>query len=453
MKSQRGAEGLRTDLLGSPPSFKKRAIDMYEDTASNFSTVSRLIDTFSGSDDGGGLWTGDETPASGDKWSMEALMKRVEKLAAENSRLKEQAKERRRDEDASKPRVTIAYRWRTLYRLDGSIFLEEPFWSSGEAGQFVLRGQLPVSSTAEYLKRHEDIAFVAFKYYRPGTTLPANAQPGEDDGLPAPQPVKEGVRIVAPAMLEAMKAYLRNIPEFEDQFPDFDPSNEIPGPYLFWYYFRDRIKSGLENLPDDQKTLIKLFRDWIEGAYGSEWSYIDSQFEQGMVSPASMKYLIRPGDVLVSRKNRSIVSYMARNWMKPNNTPEVREMLAGRAEPVETDHSAIENEFASPENSRQKVTYTWSVESWAWSFDGSFRKAGKVLDLKLVTPSPRSSVPISSMEVFPLRFGDEELKKLLKKRGQKYWKFRTRMLVSYADQYGDEMSVVSNPAFWIATSC
>ncbi|KAK3898553.1 P-loop containing nucleoside triphosphate hydrolase protein [Staphylotrichum tortipilum] len=355
-------------------------------------------------------------PDLGGKGGVEGLLRRLEELSEENSRLKHQLQNRTASNNVPKLRATVAYRWRTLYRIESDVFLEEPSWSVGDSNRHTLKGRLPVASTIEYLKRHEDIAFVAFRNYKPAQTLPAGALGADDGTFPTPTPSREAVRLVAPAMIDAMDQFLNHIPDFKTMFPDFDLRAEVPEPYLFWFFSRRGADSALQSLSGERRKLMELFRDWIEGSYGDEWSYIDSQFADGLVSPLSMKYLIRPGEVVVSRKNRLVGSYMAASWVKSEEGHE-------------------------PKRSPQTATYRWSVDSWAWSFDGRFRKAGRVLDLEIQAPTPRSSVPITSLDIFPLRFWDGGLEELLKKRGRTFWKCRRGQLVSYVDEYGDEMNV------------
>ncbi|EUC46495.1 hypothetical protein COCMIDRAFT_92717, partial [Bipolaris oryzae ATCC 44560] len=296
-----------------------------------------------------------------------------------------------------------------------------PSWLDAQDGHFELKGDTPISNLKTYLKRHDDIVFVPFKDYDEGTKLSAATELAEDDFLPQPQPSKEAVMLTSPRMVSAMEKFLSAISGFKESFPEFDPTKEIHEPYLFWFFFRTNMEEALGSLSTEERGMVKLFQDWVEGSYGEEWDYVNSEFEKGMVCPISVKYLIRPGDVL-SRKDT----------------------LQGRAKllthGLQLNEQCTETSEA-PAEKAPKEDYLWTIESWSWSFDGEFKKAAKVLDLKITAPTERNMIPITSLEVFPLKYDDTGLKARLKKRGEIFWKCRERYLVSCVDHYEDEMSV------------
>lgn len=421
-------------------------------------------------------------------------MRRVEELSAQVSRMKRRAKDRGKDEHSQNPRAKIIPRWQTLYRINNGIHLREPSWIDAQYGYFELKGDTPISNLNAYLKRHDDIVFVPFKDYDNGTKLSAATELAEDDFLPQPQPSTEAVILTSAQMVSVMKKFLNAISGFKESFPDFDPTKEIHEPYLFWFFYRTNMEEALRSLSAEERTMIKLFRDWIEGSYGEEWDYIDSEFEKGMVCPISVKYLIRPGDVLVSRKDENIDAYIIKTWpkfleprssqdknidariaghwpnsFKPNSrkdgnidvyTSKVRPLpleskthkdrLQGRAKLPASGIQPNNQDTTKSEVLGQNVAredYLWNIEAWSWSFDGEFRRATAVLDLKITAPTDRSRVPITSLEVFPLKYDETGLEARLKKRGEIFWKCRKRYLVSCVDSYEEDMSVVSF-TFW-----
>ncbi|EUC27844.1 hypothetical protein COCCADRAFT_110654 [Bipolaris zeicola 26-R-13] len=339
--------------------------------------------------------------------------------------MKRRAKDRGKDEHSQNPRAKIIPRWQTLYRINNGIHLREPSWIDAQYGYFELKGDTPISNLNAYLKRHDDIVFVPFKDYDNGTKLSAATELAEDDFLPQPQPSTEAVILTSAQMVSVMKKFLNAISGFKESFPDFDPTKEIHEPYLFWFFYRTNMEEALRSLSAEERTMIKLFRDWIEGSYGEEWDYIDSEFEKGMVCPISVKYLIRPGDVLVSRKDENIDAYIIKTWPK----------------------------FLEPRSPQDKnidaQDYLWNIEAWSWSFDGEFRRATAVLDLKITAPTDRSRVPITSLEVFPLKYDETGLEARLKKRGEIFWKCRKRYLVSCVDSYEEDMSTQDGDRYMV----
>jgi hypothetical protein len=373
----------------------------------------------------------------------ESLRHLVEELTAENKLLKQQVEENKLGESKHDTKVEVEHTFKTLHRIGPNIYLRNPSWSNGGSGEFVLEGHLPIKSLEEYLTRHEDVAFVAFKDYTVGMKLPETTPHKEDDFFPSPQPWKEAVKLTAPVMITAMREFLKQIPDFENFLPDFDPTKEIPAPYLFWFCSRPNVDEAIEALPDFQKALIKLFRNWIEDTYGDEWDFVDSEFAKGQVSPFSVQYLVRPGDVLVSRNHDGIDAHIATSWTNVATADKnIERILQGRAKVLEGVPAEIGKQQENGERSPSKTRYSWAVHSWTWSFDGVFKKQHKPLMLDLSVSTERTGVPITSLNVYPLRFSDEALQIQLRKRGRTFWKCRSRMLVSYVGQYGDEMSVV-----------
>lgn len=188
---------------------------------------------------------------------------------------------------------------------------------------------------------------------------------------------------------------------------------------------------------------MQLFKEWIEGTISSEWDFINSQLQHGFVSPISMKYLVRPNDILVNNTKGFVRAYMARGDLSLLSKQE--DELEVRAEPVgSTESSSLPAGSFDLKSSPPPKKYEWSISSWGWGFDGSFRQAEKELHLEITSTFPRDTVPIASMNVFPLRYGDPKLGKLLKTRGERFWACRNRMMVSYANPYSSEATVVSS---------
>ncbi|KAJ6205482.1 AAA family ATPase [Bipolaris maydis] len=399
-------------------------------------------------------------------WTTAALTRRVEELSAEVNRLKRRTKDRGQNGHSQKPRVKIVSRWQTLYRIHGGIHLREPFWIDAQNGCFELKGDTRISNINNYLRRHDDVVFVAFRDYDGYVELSATTQLAEDDSLPQPQPLSESVMLTSPQMISVMKKFLSVIPGFKESFPEFDPTEEIHEPYLFWFFSRTYVEEALKSLSAKDKKLINLFRDWIEGSYGEEWSYIDSEFEKGVVCPMSVKYLVRPGDVLISRKAEKIDAYIATTWpqfFEPKSSrnqvidlyftetlanslePKLhKDRLQGRAKPSVSVHQSNKQDIKTSDALVQKVAkedYLWTIEAWSWSFDGEFKKTTQVLRLKIAARTERVRIPITSLEIFPLKYDDTGLEARLKKRGEIFWKCRERYLVSCVDHFEDEISV------------
>lgn len=374
----------------------------------------------------------------------ESLLELVEVLHLENTSLRRQVEAGKLGGGRQDTKVKVEPIFRTFHRIGPNIFLRDPSWSNTGHGDFVLEGRLPVKSLDEYLARHENVAFVAFKDYTVGMRLPETTQDREDGSLSSPQPWKEAVKLTAPAMIKAMSDFLSHIPGFKNLLPNFNPTQEIHEPYMFWYCSRPHVAAALDLLPDFQRILIELFQDWVENTYGDEWNFVNTEFAKGVVSPLSVKYLVKPGDVLISREDGVVDGHIATTWTSfvdfpPDMTRGFR--LKGRAKTLNDvlQETNIQQNNVEQPPSNQK--YRWAVDSWAWSFDGGFRKAEKSLTLDTSVPTDHSSVAITTLSLYPLRFASEALRFQLRERGRTFWKCRNRMLVSYVGQYEDERSV------------
>ncbi len=88
-------------------------------------------------------------------------------------------------------------------------------------------------------------------------------------------------------------------PKFATKFPNFDIKSPIPAPYLFWYYYRssDAFK-GLNSL---YREHIELLYSWIDKHYRLMYNRVNEQLSRKVVSYKTIPFLVKPGNVLVSK--------------------------------------------------------------------------------------------------------------------------------------------------------
>ncbi|KAK8036439.1 AAA family ATPase [Apiospora marii] len=329
--------------------------------------------------------------------------------------------------------------YQVFHWIGDSVFLEPPSWEQGDKTYF-LKGHRRISSVSEYTKYHPKIAFAVLRIYS------ENAQPPKGFAnihgtLPSPKPSKEYVKFIAPEMISAMQRFLISIPNFDDQLLEsnmydeerFGPTgeplaqsvaptlvstskldDEIPRPYLFWFFCRSQANEAIGKLQRHDAFLITIFRDWIETAYGPLWKTVNSEFAKGLVSPQSIQYLIRPGDVLVSQKGSVIESYIATSWLFQHPTEK-------------PDH--------------QNIMIKYSVECWCWD-DNGIRKRHTTRGLRISTSSRYTS--IKTLEVSPLWSRHVKLQRQLEKRGRTFCECRKGKLVSYAKEGVDEVNMAND---------
>ena len=384
------------------------------------------------------------SPSQG-RWNVDALLKRIEYLSIENSKLKRKTAlaapviPDEVDRPGDLPQTCASYRCQILHYIGRSVFTGAPSWAENETGGYIIMGHELISDTEEYYRVNRDVAFVICRKYDESAKVPAPSSKGQaqDGELPPPKPQSECVRLVVPEMEQAMRGFLSTIPELDEFARELDFKGDITAPYLFWYHFRNRVSAGIGRLSGIERDLMLLFRDWIEGTYKGIWGYVDGLFSRRMVTPWSIRYLVRPGEVVVSRKGKGIVSYIAAGWVKEADEKRLSKDM-GSLGTTDSD-TALGNRDVH-------IWDRWGSDSaappdcclavWRWGYDGTFRKVHSTLNIVLPASAQHNTVAMSSLEVYPLRFGDGILRNCLWERGQTFWMCRKRRLVSYASSGG-----------------
>ncbi|KAL3447312.1 P-loop containing nucleoside triphosphate hydrolase protein [Aspergillus insuetus] len=303
----------------------------------------------------------------------------------------------------------------TLYRFKDSneVFLKPPVWQRQEdasaEGRYTLQFLTEGAPVHDYLESN-DIACLVFKTY---TTEPLDRPPTENartaDGRSLLSPASESLLFVSEDMIEAVEEYLSTQPKFEGIFPDFDARQEISAPYLFWFTFRSGYASALRSLAPRHRALIKNLGKWISDQYGEVYKRVDGQLLRGVVSAETMKYLVKPGDVLVSEEDGVLQAYMAASWAK-EVTPK-------------SSHACQKS--GSPR---------WEISAWSYGVDGTFYEKYTTLKMELDVQGPEDKVDLRQLDLMPIQYTVLETSMALQQRGKSYWWCREKRLVSY---YGD----------------
>lgn len=207
-------------------------------------------------------------------------------------------------------------------------------------------------------------------------------------------------------------------------------------PYYWWYCYRDQ-PDIFDTLSRAQEKLIRNLTDWIEANYSELYSRIDSQFERGMVSAASMSFLVRPGDVLVRMDQDSVEAYLASSSLDVINKENFRVRMS-------EDHLSSSDEFArlhAATPPTKKVQTEWEVNAWSYIYNGNFSKQTKKLSIAFSDDTENTEIPVQDLSVFPLRFASLELRESLEQRGKTFWSCRYRKYISYAKETKEEHGV------------
>ncbi|KAI1417922.1 AAA family ATPase [Hypoxylon sp. FL1857] len=351
-------------------------------------------------------------------------------LEAENRRLRAPSAEPEKKVIFEAP----APRWQVFHKLEGSTSLNEPSWVVNDSGKS-LRAEMPLASVDRYLEKHPEIAFAIYKEYKKDVQSTTKGDAMVEDEMGPPEPDREYIQFTSDAMIAAVRDFVYGQDEFETQFPDFDLKEEIPAPYLFWYYIRPFYAELLGRVRVDQQPLIELLWQWIEVNYGDEYRNADDRLEKGFVSRKLMKYLVRSGDVLVSYLDNHLIAYESLTWTTMNPNRDVAEK-GGKNPREERDR------MGRPAENK----YVYSVTAWSWDYDDDdFYQRKRDLDIALTVSGPDDEIPIAGLDVFPLRYADEEVKGILKRRGETYWGCRHQKLIEYDE--GSQAAITPDQDF------
>ncbi|KAJ3545948.1 hypothetical protein NM208_g2244 [Fusarium decemcellulare] len=335
---------------------------------------------------------------------LQSMMQRIMKLEAENQDLRK---------DSQSP---LSIPFQTFHCLessdpdsDGTIYLSEPDWEI-HGQQINLRGRLPVLDPDGY-EQNQRLSFAIYKGYPlEHHRAVADAAMKANKPLPAPEPTIQTVKLVSKEMVDAMKAFFDQNPSLQSECPKLVEGVALEAPYNWWYHRRKSHR--IHSLPQRQADLVMAVVDWIESNYSSFYNTISDQFDRGMVARTSMEYLIQPGDVLVSYSDGAPRGYVALARPRPTN-----------------EYESFHNN--DPQLGQTKIGCSWRIPSWSFAYAGDFFPTKTRISLTFQIYSEDDEIEIANLTVIPLAYASDEVKELLFQRGHKFWKLRTKQLISY----------------------
>lgn len=403
-----------------------------------------------------------------DTRTYDGLQSQIERLTIENRKLRDLIAAPEQPSASIPSAVDTTYI--VLHRAGrGEISLHEPTWRLGEGDQQNLHIDLPLRDADRYMERHPEIAFVIYRDYHTSASPNLSRTQAKDknavlDTIEAPTPFKESIRLISDEMVEAMEAFVEQIPHFEHHLPGFRPESEIPAPYLFWYRYRTVGNQVVESLSPRHKELMSLLTAVIEDCYGEEYEGAKEIFERGLVSKRYMKYLVQPDDILVSTEDSFLTGTMCTSWAKweSKSTSMTKDTLSqSRKEAMsllrytrralikerdESDYAKSQHNGDSEDPvSDNKVIETYRVEGWRWDYNGSFIEKKETVLIKLEHDfSKEKEVKITSLSAYPITYAVDSIKDLLRKRGEMFCSFHEFPLVEYREESWGTISMVSS---------
>lgn len=334
----------------------------------------------------------------------------------------------------------LAYTSKVFYKVGNTMYLDEPHWEPAEGSGVVLLANNPIRKMEYYLDQHPEIAFATYKEYREAPPADCSKIETKDGVYRSPKPTHEYLSLIAPDMIEAVEEFVQAIPQFSDYFPYFDPRRNILAPYFFMYYSAPFLHEVVPKLRIPNQNLIKQLHAVIQDSYGGEYHSARLQADKGMVTSKHLKYLIKPGDVLVSNGPAGDVprACIVTGWIKDP------EKMLKESQYEESDHiqSKLISRYgplANPGSSHKLNTWVWEVPVWYWKFDGTYAKHETRVNVVMSLGYEEESVEIRNLNNYPLQYADKEMRLLLEKRGRTFWSLRNRRFVSYLRSDEDEL--------------
>ncbi|KAI0465622.1 hypothetical protein F4859DRAFT_500237 [Xylaria cf. heliscus] len=304
------------------------------------------------------------------------------------------------------PRVQLIYRVSQLD--DVKMYLDAPQWLAGEnSRKEALVGNLPVRNLPSYLSKHPEVKCLIYRDYRPPSPRDEDSDNGNPESDEQPKHNSEGIEIHSEDLTTAIDAFWGYFKFDLDEGPS-TKETVLSSPYLPIFHTRGKaISTFLDTLHNTQRQHFKLFLDYILTEYEAEYDIVDNMMSKGTIMYKYVKYLFKPGDIVVQGSDRGIRGYLCTTWVQ------------GGLKDYKSEH------------------LTYYLQTWNWEFDGVFTRDKSTLTLRLGMKDPSDKI-IDDMEIRPLAYVNDSIKDRLRRRGAWFWKCRFRHMVSYHEEDDQE---------------
>jgi hypothetical protein len=365
-------------------------------------------------------------------------------------------------------------RYQVLYRLDRECYLDHPEWTRGQASMV---SRKPLHNFDLFLERNKNIVFVVYRDFGRRTRVKHdNLKPQSGNVITPPEHITESVRIIDKQLLASFESLLEQDWRYDDDLQLLRRTGEMNAPYLFIYHHRRSWTELLSRCSDTVRKHLNLLTDYISKNYGHEYMAADASFRRRKITVDLVKYLFQPGDTLISKDDGQCRGLVAKSWPDIDRDKKLR-LVEGEDESDSYDHGPTESDVGDSDMNSdsehhktilvgikasrnyaggnfkgreakaaaKKVTKTFRVEAWKWSFDGDFKKAEGLYSFQLSTNSSEMSKEwdLHDLDIYPLRYAPEALICQIRCRGEMLWACRKRCLVSYRHTNAGEQQEVS----------
>jgi len=317
-----------------------------------------------------------------------------------------------------------------------------------------------------YLEKNKDVSFIVYRNFDPSLDsilAKPTAEKTGAEGEHLPKSTSETIRPVAEDLIQTIKTILESREEYADMLREYNISYELPAPYLFMYHSRKNLEDIRDSLSLPAQQQLSILSDYITEQYGHEYAAADSLLLQNKISPEYVRYLFKPGDVLVARNDGQYTAYIAASWPKPGHTRTVSRMQA------KSFGNGARAEFYGSKDTPGKMPgdkvkiQVWVISAWYWAFDGNFQRQNQTLQLEIPVDEDDSAGAsdtkgkgtvekkadndsaepkgknIAELNVIPIQYTSEEIVDRLRRRGRTFWNCRSRRFVSYQEHEKDDI--------------
>lgn len=356
-----------------------------------------------------------ESTSSSDLFIIRGLQQRIASLQQQQQQQKRGSKYRMEEEEAT--RVQIIYKVYCRNNKGFSCFVDPPLrYGDGSKQTFHLHGQIPFPSDINlFVERQRGaLSFLVYKkLYCCQPRLLEQDSPVEEHWFAAQQ---EDIQVTSERLYKAYAFLRKRYPDELKYFPEFKVGSRISSPFLFYFSKRSFIM-GLNDLPDEHMSQIRLFREHIETSFRYEFANIDNLISSGDITAEYLAYLFEPGTVVVKKKGAAYAGYEQVDWPKRRIPRPKRGTFRYMSDDMEN---------SDAETSSDQL----SIQGQCWHFDGEFIRNWDRLFLDFGESRQRVK-PISELVLLPLRFAGLEVAEELRRRGSIFWSCRARRFVSY----------------------
>ncbi|TGJ87253.1 hypothetical protein E0Z10_g1564 [Xylaria hypoxylon] len=301
------------------------------------------------------------------------------------------------------PRVQLIHR---VSRNGGkNMYLDPPQWLAGATySREALVGNLPIHNVSSYLSNHSEIVCVVYRDYDGSHRGVKDSDDGSLDADSPPEHSSEVIELISEGITTAVEAFCDYF-EFHVGNATSTKVAVLSSPYLPIFHVRgDALNSFLETLNGTQRQKFQLLVDYILTEHEAEYELVDDMTSKGKITYKYIKYLFKPGDVVVQGSHQGSRGYLCTAWLEGGN-------------------------LGVPESDLQ----IYLLRVWCWKFDGVFSQEKSTLTVSIDIKGPPDKV-IDDMDIRPLAYVNNLTQERLRRRGAWFWKCRVRHMVSYHEE-------------------